>query len=393
MNYFDNTEIAFKLRSDKELKRAYLMFKLISYPFLVRIGNFFIPLAVRCGIPLEWLIKPTVYKQFCGGTTICECVSVVSGLNKVNVKSILDYSVEAKKKDEEIEISLKETLNTINNAAGNTAIPFAVFKPTAFIKANALELLSKSDNVSPDVREEGNKFIGRVDKLCAAAHSYGLPILIDAEDSFYQPFIDKVVYEMMLKYNRENTIVFNTYQMYRVDRLGVLESDWRKAEEEGFYLGAKFVRGAYMERERKRAKEKGYPDPIHKDKESTDRDFDEALRFSVKHIDRISIFNGTHNEKSTLLLTELMEQNGITRDDHRVWFSQLYGMSDHISFNLAVEGYNVAKYVPYGPVKHVLPYLMRRVEENTSVAGQTGRELSLIIKELNRRKKQKHEIR
>ena len=387
MKNFENTESAFKLRSDQELKRAYLMFRLISYPFLVRIGNFFIPLAVRSGIPLEWLIKPTVYKQFCGGVTIGECDSVVTRLKKMNVSSILDYSVEAKKKDEEIEISLQETLRTIDNAAGNPAIPFAVFKPTAFIKAHALELLSISDDVSPEVKDEGDKFISRVDKLCAVAHSCNLPILIDAEDTFYQPFIDKVVLEMMLKYNRNKAIVYNTYQMYRVDRLGVLEEDCRKAIEKGFYLGAKFVRGAYMERERKRAKEKGYPDPIHKDKQSTDRDFDEALRFSMQHIDRISIFNGTHNEKSSLLLAELMEKKGIEKNDQRIWFSQLYGMSDHISFNLASEGYNVAKYVPYGPIKHVLPYLMRRVEENTSVAGQTCRELSLILKELERRKK------
>jgi len=392
MKNFGNTESAFKLRSDEELKRAHFMFRLISSPFLVKTGNFIIPFAVRSGIPLGWLIKPTVYKQFCGGITIAECEKVVSDLGKLNVRSILDYSVEGKEDDEDIKIALQETIKTINNAGKNPDIPFAVFKPTAFIKTEALELLSMNNNVSPGIKREGEKFYKRVDTLCAASYDHNLPILIDAEDTFYQPFIDKVVKEMMGKYNRESAIVYNTYQMYRVDRLGVLEADCRLAREKGFFLGAKFVRGAYMERERKRAKEKGYTDPIHKDKESTDRDFDEALRFSVRNIDTVSIFNGTHNEKSSLLLSELMEQYGIPKNDQRVWFSQLYGMSDHISFNLALEGYNVAKYVPYGPITHVLPYLMRRVEENTSVSGQTCRELSLIIKELKRRKNSSNEI-
>jgi len=228
-----------------------------------------------------------------------------------------------------------------------------------------------------------------VEKLCRAAYELDIPVMIDAEDSFYQPYIDKVVLDMMEKYNHRRAIVYNTYQMYRWDRLGVLDGHYRLAVEKNFYLGAKFVRGAYMERERARAKAMGYPDPVHKDKESTDRDYNQALRYAMERIDRFSIFNGTHNEHSSLYLTELMKESNIPNDDPRIWFAQLYGMSDHISFNLADAGYNVAKYIPYGPISHVLPYLMRRVEENTSVAGQTGRELSLIIKELDRRKKMK----
>jgi proline dehydrogenase len=383
---FENTEVAFKLRSDRELKRAYMMFKLISHPSLVKIGNFIIPAAMKTGIPVGWLVKPTVYKQFCGGESISECIKVVNNLGRMDLKSILDYSVEGKENDEDIEIALQETLRTIKNAGASPDIPFAVFKPTAFIKTHALELLSGNEKVSTEAEEEGKKFYQRVEKLCTAAHEIDLPILIDAEDSFYQPFVDKVTLEMMGKFNHKKAIVFNTYQMYRWDRLSVLKNDFEQAHKEGFYLGAKFVRGAYMERERARAKEKGYIDPIHADKESTDRDYNDALKFSVEHIDTISIFNGTHNEKSSLFLTELMHEYKLSHNDHRIWFSQLYGMSDHISFNLAKEGYNVAKYVPYGPVKHVLPYLMRRVEENTSVSGQTCRELSLIIKELERRK-------
>jgi proline dehydrogenase len=389
MNIFNDTEVAFKLRSDKELRRAYLMFKMISSSTLVKISNFLIPGAVKTGIPMGWFIKPTIYKQFCGGETIPECNKVVNGLSRVNVKTILDYSVESKEKDEDIEIALLETLRTIENSVNNPNIPFAVFKPTAFIKTHALEFLSNGQKIDSDIENEGRKFYNRVERLCNAAFEIDLPILIDAEDSFYQPHIDKVVLEMMDKFNHKKAIVFNTYQMYRWDRLDVLNSHYESACRKGFYLGAKFVRGAYMERERARAKEMGYIDPIHKDKESTDRDYDAALKFSVEHIDTISVFNGTHNEKSSFYLTELMEEYKIPKNDPRFWFSQLYGMSDHISFNLAKQGYNIAKYVPYGPVKHVLPYLMRRVEENTSVKGQTGRELSLIIKELARRKKLK----
>jgi proline dehydrogenase len=392
MENFENTEVAFKLRTQRELLQAYMMFKLISYPSLVRTGNFMIPLAVRTGIPLGWFIKPTVYRQFCGGETIEECTKVIGKLQQLNVKSILDYSVESKKEDGDMDTALQETLKTIRLAESMPAIAFAVFKPTAFISPHALEALSTGSGITPSIEEEGGKFRTKVEIMCAAAFGRGLPILIDAEDTCYQPFIDKVALEMMEKYNREKAIVFNTYQMYRADRLSVLEGDCSFARSKGIHLGAKFVRGAYMERERRRAAESGYRDPIHKDKTATDRDYNEALRFSVENIDVISIFNGTHNEQSSLLLVELMAQNGIARNDPRTWFSQLYGMSDHISFNLAREGYNVAKYVPYGPVRHVLPYLMRRVEENTSVSGQTGRELSLIIKELKRRRNHSHEV-
>ena len=211
--------------------------------------------------------------------------------------------------------------------------------------------------------------------------------MIDAEDSWYQPFVDQVVTAMMVKYNKEKAIVYNTLQMYRTDRLGYLEQALKEAEAGNYLLGMKFVRGAYMEKERKRAAEKGYPSPIQPDKAHTDRNYDAGIAFSVAHLDRISVFNGSHNENSNRLLTELMEKQGLARNDDRIWFSQLYGMSDHISFNLADEGYNVTKYIPYGPVRNILPYLLRRAEENTSIAGQTGRELGLLEKERIRRKK------
>lgn len=384
---FNNTSVAFQVKDDMELTRAFLMFKLISRPWLVKIGNSVIRFMAKIWLPVNWLVKPTVYKQFVGGETIEECSPVIDRLATGKVKSILDFSVEGKESDIEIESALEETLRAIDFAGSNPNIPFAVFKPTAFIKSSALEKLSSgNENLPAEIQAEGNKFRDRVSRLCDRAASYKLPILIDAEDSFYQDYIDKVVYEMQVKHNRKEAIVFNTYQMYRWDRIDVLKKDIDRARKEKFYLGAKFVRGAYMERERERASRLGYKDPIQPNKDATDKDYNLAIQISLENIDITSIFNGTHNEYSSKHMAELMVKNGIKPGDNRCWFSQLYGMSDHISFNLARDGFNVAKYVPYGPVKHVLPYLTRRAEENTSVKGQTGRELNLIAIERKRRK-------
>ena len=383
---FENTEIAFKSKSQRDLKRAHFLFNAISKSWLVKTGKAFVNTSLKIHFPMGWMVKPTVYRHFVGGETIEDCRGIVRMLEKFNVNAILDYSVEGKESPEDIQLALDETLRTVKNAAQDKNIPFAVFKPTAFINTEALEKISANKELSAMELQEADNFKKRVGLLCQTAYELGTPILIDAEDCRYQSFFDDVVTAMMEKYNREKAVVFNTLQMYRRDRLGFLEKAYYKAVEGNYFLGIKFVRGAYMERERARATRMGYPSPIHPDKESTDRDYDLALKYSVEHIDRISIFNGTHNEKSSALLADLMKQHNIPANDPRCFFSQLFGMSDHISFNLANEGYNVAKYLPYGPVSHVLPYLIRRVEENTSVAGQTGRELTLITKELNRRK-------
>jgi proline dehydrogenase len=383
---FEDTRTAFSIKSDRDLRRAYVLFKLISYPILVRIANPVIRVFSALRVPIGWIVKPTAFKHFVGGETLEACQPAVEKLKSAHVHSILDYSVEGKKTDKAINAALQETLRAVRHAGKNPDIPFAVFKPTAFGIDRALEILSGASVPQKDVIEEGEKFKTRIDTLCRTALESDIPIMIDAEDTFYQNFIDQVVKDMMRKYNYKRAIVFNTYQMYRHDRIGVLEADISTAREENFFLGAKFVRGAYMERERERARRLRYPDPIQPDKESTDRDFNLALKISMDNLDVVSIFNGTHNEYSSLYLTELMRERKIDPGDKRVWFSQLYGMSEHISFNLAAAGYNVAKYVPYGPVRYVLPYLMRRVEENTSVKGQTGRELSLIAKERIRRK-------
>lgn len=382
---FNNTEIAFKSKSDFDLKRAKLLFLLMSKQSLQKTAEFFAKTAMKLRLPVNWAVKSTIYKQFVGGETIEKCMPAVRTLEKFNVKAILDYSVEGKESLDDINKALDETLKSIKNAGIDKNIPFAVFKPTAFTSSAVLEKSSAGMQLTDEEKVEAQNFKIRVNLLCKTAYETQIPILIDAEDSHFQKFIDETVEEMMKIYNKERAVVYNTWQMYRTDRLQNLEQWYKKAVEHNFFLGAKFVRGAYMEKERARAAEKGYPSPIHENKEGTDKAYNDALRFSFEHLDRISIFNGTHNEDSNNLLASLIDNAGLKRNDSRIWFSQLYGMSDHISFNLAEQGFNVAKYLPFGPVKHVLPYLFRRAEENTSVKGQTGRELSLINKEMLRR--------
>lgn len=384
---FENTEIAFQSKTDKDLKRAHFLFKMISSNVLVSAGKLFSRAALKLGIPVGWAVKPTIYQHFVGGESIDECFKNVRLLEKFDVKAILDYSVEGTESLEAINLAMEETLKTIHNAAADNNVPFAVFKPTAFTHEHVLEKVSAGEALSEAEKKEADNFRERVGILCQTAFDKKVPILIDAEDVAFQNFIDEVVEHNMEKFNKKSAIVFNTFQMYRWDRLEVLERMYKRAVEKDYFLGAKFVRGAYMEKERARAEEMGYKDPIQPDKDSTDRDYNAALKFCIEHIDRISVFNGTHNEYSSRYMTELMEEHNIPKDDPRCWFSQLYGMSDHISFNLAHAGYNVAKYVPFGPVRSVLPYLIRRTEENTSISGQTSRELGLIITEMNRRKK------
>jgi proline dehydrogenase len=383
---FDNTKIAFHYKTDADLSRAYWLFRFMNNNFMVKAGKLLTNIALGIHLPVNWAIKPTLYKHFVGGETIQECISTVRLLEKFKVGAILDYSVEGGKDAETMDRTLAETLLTITNAAKDPNISFAVFKPTAFATVVTLEKASSGKILDPEIADEAYKFKQRVETLCKEAHKSSIPLMIDAEDSWYQTFVDNVVTEMMEKYNKEKAIVYNTLQMYRTDRLEFLKTTFEKAINGNYKVGIKFVRGAYMERERKRAMDMGYASPIQPDKNSTDVAYDQALTYSIDHIDRISIFNGTHNEKSNQHLAELMQKQGLPKNDSRIWFAQLYGMSDHISFNLANEGYNVVKYIPYGPVKNILPYLIRRAEENTSIAGQMGRELQLIVQERNRRK-------
>jgi len=383
-NIFKNTQIAFSLKSDTELERAYFLFKLIDNQPLVRIGTAVTNFALKASLPVEGLIRATVFDHFCGGVNEDDCINVVDKMYSKGVSSVLDYSVEGKEEEEQFDAVLEKTLKLIDFAKEKKAIPFAVFKPSGFGRIDLYEAVGEHRNLSPSETEEWNRVVARFDKVCKASYDNDVALLIDSEESWMQDAVDNLVEEMMQKYNKLKPIVFNTLQMYRWDRLDYLKKLHERATKEGFHIGMKLVRGAYMEKENERAIEMGYQSPICYSKEATDENYDAAVKYMVNN--KMSVFAGTHNELSTYFLMNLMEEKGIKSDDSRIWFGQLYGMSDNISFNLAAEGYNVAKYLPFGPVKDVMPYLIRRAEENTSVAGQTSRELSMIKAERNRRK-------
>jgi len=385
-NLFNNTQIAFSLKSDTELDRAYFLFKLIDNQPLVRIGTAVTNFAIKANLPVEGLIRATVFDHFCGGVNEDDCIPVVDKMFAKGVSSVLDYSVEGKEEEEQFDAVLEKTLKLISFAKEKKAIPFAVFKPTGFGRIDLYQKVGEGKKLDPEEKEEWNRIVARFDKVCKASYDSDVALLIDSEESWMQDAVDDLVEEMMQKYNKSKSIVFNTLQMYRWDRLDYLKKLHKKAAAEGFFIGMKLVRGAYMEKENERALEMGYPTPICDSKEATDKNYDAAVKYMVDNIDSMSVFEGTHNESSTEFLMNLMEEKGLKTNDSRIWFGQLYGMSDNISFNLAVNGYNVAKYLPFGPVKDVMPYLIRRAEENTSVAGQTSRELAMIKAERKRRK-------
>ncbi len=383
---FDDTEIAFRHKSNGELNAAYLLFKVISSNFLTKIGppitNFFL----KIGLPIQPAIRATIFKQFCGGETIAECEGTIAQLATANVGTILDYSVEGEEKESVFDFTCEEVIRTILRAAGDPRIPITVFKVTGIARFALLEKLDAGQPLTAEETIEFDRVKARCEKICRTAFEKDVPVMFDAEESWIQETIDELAIDMMRLFNKEKVIIYNTYQLYRHDKLADLKADHLIAREMGYLLGAKIVRGAYMEKERKRAGERGYPSPIQPDKKATDRDYDASLEYCLGNLQGIAIVCGTHNEDSCRLLAELMDNNQIAHNHPHVYFSQLLGMSDNLSFNLSDAKYNVAKYVPYGPIKAVMPYLFRRAQENTSVAGQTSRELNLISKEKQRRK-------
>ena len=380
---FNNTAQAFAHLSDAELRKAIVLFQTVGNPRLVRIGKVLMNLALRLRIPVGWAIRPTVYAHFCGGESIEHCEPAVAKLAASNVCTILDYSAEGKDSERDLDESCAEILRTIRTAQHDNRMAFNVFKVSGVAPNHLLEAVSVRGQYDLAAWERVKL---RVGQICAAAAECNCRLFIDAEESWLQPAIDQLAIDEMRRHNGSRAVVFNTVQLYRRDRLAYLEGLTEVATREGWHVGVKLVRGAYMEKERERAAARGYPSPIQPDKASTDRDFDAALAWCVDRLDRIAMCNGSHNVASNERLCVLMEERGVARTDERVWFAQLLGMSDPISFNLAAEGYNVAKYVPYGPIREAVPYLIRRAEENTSVAGQTSRELSLLRKERQRRK-------
>jgi proline dehydrogenase len=386
---FEDTAIAFEYKSDKALRKAHFIFSLVNHPWISALATGSVKAALNLGLPVEGLVKSTVFDHFCGGESIQESERAIKVLARYGVGTILDYSVEGEKSVEGFDRTTDEIIRTIEKARESKDVPFSVFKVTGICSTELLEKLHRKEQLSIDEVAAYERARTRVNAICEASSIHQVPVLIDAEETWIQDPIDALAYEMMEKYNKQKALVFNTFQLYRKASLQNLKNAYNNAVQKNYCVGAKLVRGAYMEKERARAEENGYPSPIHDDKEGSDKDFNASLEFCIQHIDRISIMCGSHNEFSNQFLTELMRANNISPLDKRIWFAQLFGMSDNISFNLAKEGYNVAKYVPYGPVRSVMPYLFRRAAENTSVAGQSSRELILLRRELQRRKSKK----
>lgn len=386
LDVFNDIEAAFKTKSNRQLRKALWMFKLIKYTFLVRFGKLLLNISIKIGFPVNWIIKPTIFSHFCGGESIESCDKSINMLAGSNIKTILDYSSEGNETDDSFTNVVSEIIATIDKAAKGKDIPFAVFKMSGIASHSLLFKISRQVILDDNEQLEQAKLKNRVDFICRHAYEQNVPVLIDAEESWIQKAIDDLVEEMSHKYNTSHAIVFNTLQMYRTDRLDYLAKQIEIANKGNFYLGFKLVRGAYIEKENDYASKNQIKSAVYQNKESTDNAFDSATELCFRNIQRVSICLATHNEESTVKLIKLMKAEGVSNNDSRIWFAQLYGMSDHISFNLAKLGYNVAKYMPYGPVKSVVPYLIRRAEENTSVKGQSGRELSNLKHEILRRK-------
>ncbi|MFT4031944.1 MAG: proline dehydrogenase family protein [Siphonobacter sp.] len=384
---FDDTSVAFANQSDWQLKKTYTIFASMNRNWLVKIGTFFIKLFLMLKFPIKWVVRNTLFEHFCGGETIEGCTNTIAHLEKAHIGTILDYSVEGEDSEKSFDGTVQEILNTIQKASQTPAIPFSVFKVTGIASSELLEKVQNRSELSEEESEAYERVRIRMNTLCQAAAEKHVRIFVDAEETWIQDTIDALTYEMMEKYNRAECIVWNTYQMYRIESYDHLEEAIEVAREKQYALGVKLVRGAYIEKERQRSHEMEYCDPIHATKEQTDRDYNKALALCIQNRDAISLCLATHNEYSCLLLAELMEKYKIAHNDSHFWFAQLFGMSDNVSYNLSKAGFNVAKYVPYGPVEAVMPYLFRRAEENTSVAGQASREYMLIKKEFVRRKR------
>ena len=381
----DNTKNGFTLKSDFELRKAYFLFKIISNKTLTNLGKTALEISLKLKLPILFIVKGTVFEQFCSGETLDESFETVKKLNNKNVKSYLHYSVEGLENEYSYDKSLEEVLSSIEFVAKKPILDFTVFKPTAIASTRILKKVSSNEPLDEKEKILFDKSLNRFDKICFAAYKRNVRVLIDAEESWIQNAIDDIVLSMMIKYNKEKAIVFNTSQMYRHDRLNYLKTLHNKALKNNFFLGIKLVRGAYIEKENKRAKRNNYLSPICRSKELTDKNFNNGVSFILSNLDKFSLFSGTHNEESIYKIINIMKKSKINSDDPNIWFGQLYGMSDNITFNLASEGFNVIKYLPYGPIKEVIPYLIRRADENTSVKGQTSRELDLIRNELKRR--------
>lgn len=386
---FDDTSTAFAIRSDQELKQSHFLFSSMKYPWMVKIGTFFTAQALSLRLPVKGLIKKTLFKQFCGGESIEDCKHTIDQLAKFGVQTILDYSVEGKGNEQSYDATLEEAMRVATYGKTENNIAFCVIKLTGLGPSELMEKKQVGMELSDEEQVRYDQFEERVLELAKHTVDCGLRFMVDAEESWIQDEIDRIVVGLMRQFNQDKAAVYNTYQLYRHEALGNMHDHFDQVSQQGSYFGAKLVRGAYMEKERERAYQMEYPDPIQKNKAATDRDYNAGIAFGLNNIEQFGLCAGTHNEDSSALLAQLILDRGIDKNHKHLHFAQLLGMSDNISFMLAEKGFNVAKYVPYGPVEKVLPYLFRRAEENTSIAGQSGREINLVEKELKRRKAEK----
>lgn len=382
---FNNTKRAFALKNDEELKKAIFIFKMMDYQWLVSIGTWLMNMALKLKLPVQGLIEKTVFEMFCGGTSQQDCMPVVNEMHEMNVYTVFDYSTEGKETEEEFEKGIQKNIEIIEFASDHEQIPFTVFKPTSVGAFAIWEKVSAEETLTDAEQKSWANIERRVDKLCKTAFDLKVKLLMDAEESWIQTAADELIEKMMAKYNQEQVFIYTTVQCYRWDRLQYIKDLRKRARNKGFKVGVKIVRGAYMEKENARAHKMGYPTPICEDKEATDVNYNAVVLYTMQHLDDISIYIGTHNEVSSYLAMQIIEEKELDKNDDRIWFSQLYGMSNHITFNLALNGYNAAKFTPFGEVDEVIPYLIRRAKENSSVKGQTGRELALLQEEKQRR--------
>ncbi len=384
---FSDTEIAFGMKTDKQLKKAAWLFNLMNKQWLVNIGSSLGLAAIKLRVPFaESIIKNTIFEQFCGGTTLLETMPVIDALFEKKVLTVLDYGAEAKEKEVDFNHTMKEAIRAVEFAERTQAVPVVSAKITGMARFGLLESVQKGEPFTTETRTEYKIVLKRLDAICHVAAQRGVSIFFDAEESWIQDSIDHLVTVMMRRYNRGKVVIYNTFQLYRKDRLQFLFDSYNLAKKGGYQLGAKLVRGAYLDKERERAEQMNYPSPIHENKAATDDAYNTAIRFCVDHYEDLASCNASHNQGSMLLQAQLIAEKSITRNHTHLNFCQLYGMSDHLTFNLSAKGFNVAKYVPYGPVREVIPYLIRRAEENSSVTGDMGREYELVDKELKRRK-------
>ncbi len=386
---FDNTAIAFASKSNAELRKTHFLFSLMNQTWLVRIGTGIISTALKLHLPIKFLVKKTIFAHFCGGESITDAQPTIDKLAESNIQTILDFSAEGEESESEFDKTTAEQLKIIEYASKSDYLPFSVMKVSGIASNDLLESLQQQVSLSQEEEQAFQRVRDRFQSICQKSYDLNVRLMIDAEETWIQEPIDAITYEMMAKYNKERPVIWNTFQMYRHDMLDNLRKAHQTAVAQGYWLGAKLVRGAYMEKERENAEEEEREDPIQPNKEATDKDYNSGVRYCAENSSEIGLFAGTHNDKSSMLLTQIMKEFGLKNDHPNFWFGQLYGMSDHISYTLANKGYNVAKYVPYGPVEKVLPYLFRRAEENTAMAGQSSREYLLVKNELKRRKHSK----